>query len=280
MGADSLPRRILKRALAPVLDERSYKYVQALSKVWDIRTKGWDEPELEILDQLVRPGDTVLDIGANYGLYAYHLSKCVGPRGRVIAFEPLPFTSATFKIVARILRFRNVELVERGCGERNEEISFTVPVQQSGAIMAGLVHIKGRNNDRPGKELPGNALWAGTKDVTCQVVRIDDYLHDLEGVAFIKCDIEGADLYAMRGAQQTLTKHRPIVLMEINPWFLEGFGLKVEDIVSFFEGLGFGMYRLQNRMLVPTTAAQVVSANYFFVPSDRRDRAGNLLSPS
>ena len=96
MAANSLTRRMVKRALAPVVGTRPYQLAQSLSMGWDIRTGGWSEPELSLIPHVVKPGDNVIDIGANYGLYAYHLGRSVGPTGKVYAFEPIPYTCASF----------------------------------------------------------------------------------------------------------------------------------------------------------------------------------------
>src|SRR5262245_35964871 len=99
MAGNTLPRRVAKRLLAPLLNESTYAALQAVAMSWDIRRKAWWEPELELLPKLVERGDTVLDIGANFGLYAYYLSRAVGPSGRVYCFEPIPFTARTFGYV-------------------------------------------------------------------------------------------------------------------------------------------------------------------------------------
>ncbi len=65
-------------------------------------------------------------------------------------------------------------------------------------------------------------------------------------VSLIKCDIEGADLYAMRGARETLEQHKPTVIIEITPWHLEGFGLEVKDVTGFFDSLGYQCFRYDN----------------------------------
>src|SRR5260221_12767759 len=96
MAANSLPRRIAKRLLAPVLNETTYSLLQAAAMGWDIRSGAWTEPEIEILRHAVKPGDTAIDIGANYGLYAYHLSRLLRGTGKVYSFEPVPFTAGTF----------------------------------------------------------------------------------------------------------------------------------------------------------------------------------------
>jgi hypothetical protein len=87
-------------------------------------------------------------------------------------------------------------------------------------------------------------------ELVCDVVALDEFLDEAgraEGgharaVSLIKCDIEGADLFAMRDAKKTLETHHPTVIIDITPWYLEGFGLKVEDLTRFFEGLGYRCY--------------------------------------
>src|SRR5271166_2517239 len=99
MAADSLPRRLAKHALAPYLNERFYGTIHALSMARDIRFGIWKEPELDLIAYAVRAGETALDIGANYGLYSYYLSRALGHNGRVYAFEPIPYTVNVFKTV-------------------------------------------------------------------------------------------------------------------------------------------------------------------------------------
>ena len=56
------------------------------------------EPELAYLDTLLSPGGTFIDVGASFGIYSLVASKVVGPRGRVISFEP---TSQSFAVLQR-----------------------------------------------------------------------------------------------------------------------------------------------------------------------------------
>ena len=56
-----------------------------------------------------------------------------------------------------------------------------------------------------------------TKKIECDVVTLDEHLGHIERLALIKCDIEGADLFAMRGARRLIEKHKPVVITEITP---------------------------------------------------------------
>jgi FkbM family methyltransferase len=278
MGANSFARRIIKGVLRPVLNDRTYHYFQALAMAWDIRSGGFSEPELDVIPFAVKPGETVLDIGANYGLYSYHLSRMAGPAGRVYAFEPVPFTVNTLRLVARILRFQNVEIVPKGCSDHTGKISFTVPVQASGASAAGLAHISGRNDDRAGKET--QVRWGKTTDVSSEVVALDEYLAEIPEVSFIKCDIEGSELLAFRGAEKIITKSLCSVLCEINPWYLDGFGLKLQDLVGFFFEKGYSLYVYnfaEHRLEPVKTLDEIGEYNYFFIHPSRLDRFAPLL---
>ena len=83
MAANSLPRRVVKKALSPLLDTRLYVLIQAVSKASDIWRGSWTEPELDLVPLAVRPGETALDLGANFGLYSYHIGRAVGDQGHV-----------------------------------------------------------------------------------------------------------------------------------------------------------------------------------------------------
>jgi FkbM family methyltransferase len=282
VGANSLARRVLKRTIYPLVGESAYQAVQAAAKAWDIRSGSWSEPELNLIPFAVRAGETVLDIGANFGVYAYHLSRAVGRAGRVYAFEPVPFTFRTLEKVGRLLRFRNVELVPKGCSERSGPVAFRIPLQRSRAMSAGQAHLARRNDDRAGKET--QVRWAETREVWSEVVALDEFLPRLSELSFIKCDIEGAELFAFRGAQKTIEAHCPSVVCEINPWFLEGFGLEVRDLTAFFFAREYALYRYEvaggRGMLRPCAEADVVEDNYVFLHPRRRDRFASLLTRS
>lgn len=280
MPANNALRRVTKKVLRSFLGDSSYKYFQAVSKAKDIRNGSWSEPELDLIPFAVRPGETALDLGANFGLYTYHLSRSLGHAGRVYAFEPIPFTFATLRLVARILSFQNVTLVEKGCSDAAGRISFEVPVQVSGALAAGQAYIGWRRDDREGKE--EQVRWAGTREVVCEVVGLDEFLPEIEELSLIKCDIEGAELFAFRGAKHLITKHLPSVICEINPWFLEGFEIRLDELLQFFFTQGYSIYHYRKQQgsgsLNLVDIQDVVEDNYIFIHPNRLKRFHSLLA--
>lgn len=275
MGANSRLRRGVKRVANRALKARGYSWLQASAMAWDIRSGAWTEPELALVPLAVRRGETVLDIGANYGCWSYHLDRAVGPSGRVYAFEPVPFTNAALRRVARLLRFRSVHIRSEGCAEFPGELAFTVPIQDNGAISAGQAHLATRSDKRDGHE--AHVRWDRDEEVSCPVVRLDDLEIDGE-VTLIKCDIEGGELLAFRGCTELIGRWRPTVVAEINPWFLEGFGQTVQDLAAFFEERGYAMYILKDGKLSTVRPENVIEANYVFVHPQNADRMDSILA--
>ncbi|MFM9903058.1 MAG: FkbM family methyltransferase [Pyrinomonadaceae bacterium] len=281
MGANSAIRKVAKAILYPVANETSYAYFQAASKAWDIKRGSWSEPELDLLVPGILPGETALDLGANYGVYAYHMSIAAGAAGHVYSFEPIPFTFKSLKIVSKLLGFtKNVVLIDKGCGDANETVEFAVPTQASGAFAAGQAHIGDRDDDRDGKE--DQVKWTGTKPVKAEIVRLDDFLPDLDNVSFIKADIEGAELFAFRGAARLITRFLPTVICEINPWFLKGYGIELGELTGFFFDIGYKLYFYNNddgkRSLVEVDERDVVEDNYVFIHPSRSERFKGMMN--
>lgn len=261
-------RHRIKSLLRPLMGGRAYALLHAAAKAWDIRTGRWSEPELDLVPHLVRPGETAVDVGANFGLWSYHLSRAVGPAGRVVAVEPVAPTVASLRRVVRLLRRANVEILDRGLGDEPGRVTFVLPLQASGAINAGLAHVGGRG----GTSVP----TTDHLEVECEMVCLDDV--DVPGdVAFLKCDIEGAELAALRGGEELLRRHAPTLLLEVDPGFLEGYGLGPEDVFAFLAGLGYGPpQRWEGGCLRPVEDAEA-AGNLVFVHPRRADRAAALV---
>jgi FkbM family methyltransferase len=264
--------------LAPLLNERAYRLIQAVSIARDIRAETFTEPELGIGLAALRPDDVAIDLGANYGMYAIPMARRVGPGGRIYAFEPVPFTADTLRTVRSLLRAGNVDIREKACGQEHGTITFSVPLQASGAISAGQAHAAGRNDRRPGRDQ--HVRWERSRDVTCEVVALDEELEGVGETALIKADIEGMELFAFRGARRIIERDLPVVISEINPWFLDGFEIALDELVGFFTSLGYDFYKCDDASgrLYPVGALEdVVEDNYVFVHPRRADRLAALI---
>jgi FkbM family methyltransferase len=176
---------------------------------------------------LIRKGDVVIDIGANVGYFTSLFSDLVGPGGEVHAFEPLP---STFELLSRNIRKfpaqKNVFLNCLALGERDEKSILFVPNEDHG--QAALA----RHRD---------ASWTShqIRAVNVEMIRLDRYAERLPRIDFVKCDVEGAELLALRGAESTLRRCQPKIFLEIEERWTSSFGWTAADVVRFLQGIGY-----------------------------------------
>lgn len=241
-SVDSRSRRWLKPILKKFFGQRVYDWFHQRAKLRDIRLGLVEEPEMETLSWFVKPGDQVLDIGANFGYYTSRLSRLCGT-GTVHAFEPVPTTFTALQGILKSMKLRNVEAHQVGVADTSGELVFEVPLQEAGTPSAGQAHISGRNNSLEG----GKALYSFHRSVQVRapVVALDDpqWAARFSALSFVKIDIEGAELLAIRGMRNLLRQHKPVMLIEVCPFFLEGFQIAPEELRAQIEELGYRTYR-------------------------------------
>jgi FkbM family methyltransferase len=183
--------------------------------------------EKRVYLSLIRKGDVVIDIGANVGYFTSLFSDLVGPRGEVHAFEPLP---STFELLSRNIRkFPAQENVFLNClalGERDQKTILFVPDDDHG--QAALA----RHRD-------GSWTSHRIRAVNIEMIRLDRYAERLRRINFVKCDVEGAELLALRGAESTLRRCRPKIFLEIEERWTNSFGWTPADVIQFLQGIGY-----------------------------------------
>lgn len=273
---DSLFRRAVKRALAPIVSGRMYQRIQAAVMAWDIKTLSWYEPEIDLLQCAIAPGETVLDIGANFGLYSYHLSRAAGPSGFVVCFEPVPWTFEILTMVVGILRLKNLRLISKGCSDHSGQVTFRAPLQGNNVISAGNACIA--SGDAAMFE---NARFR-YREFYCEVVALDEFLAQSEPVSFIKCDVEGAEALVFQGAASLVKRDMPTILCEIDKKRFASFDTDFAAFLRFFNEIGYGLYHYQPRgkgkgALRQTDGLRDDCVNYFLIPAPRLHRFGSWL---
>jgi FkbM family methyltransferase len=263
-------RTIIKPILFKLLGNKGYKWAQYYAKKKDIKNRLVEEIEMELLPKLVQNDDDVLDIGANYAYYTERLSKLV-PQGRVYAFEPIPFTYDVAAMLVKKLKLKNVDLYQKGVGQKTEVLKFSVPKMGFGSISAGQAHVSGRNDDM----VKGSEYFVSEQNAEfdCQVVDIDSFLLPaLKKLSFIKIDIEGAEYFALKGMEKTLEKFKPVILIEIVPVLLKGFDIELSFFQKYIEQtLGYGVfeYSKEQKQVVATNGAISKDRNYILIHNSK-----------
>jgi FkbM family methyltransferase len=244
-----------------------YAWALVAVKALDIRRGRWTEPELRLIPHVVRPGESAVDVGANYGLWSYHLARAVGPGGNVVAFEPVPQTFRALRRVLWLLGAARVRTVNAGIGDRDERVSFAVPVAaESGTTVGGLAHMVG-------------AEGAGDHFVVEADIKRLDGVGITGDVALVKVDVEGAELYALRGARGLIGDHQPIVICEIGQGLSEPrYGIEGSAVEDLLVDWGYETFKLVDGRLARESIDGHSDGNYVFVPAARRGRVTALMS--
>lgn len=271
-------RAIAKPILYKLLGRNFYKYAQFYGKKRDIKYKLIEEKEMFLLPGFVKPGDTVLDLGANFAYYTERLSRLVGSKGKVYAYEPIPFTYSVFKMLVKHFGLTNVTSYQKGVSNTSTTVKFTVPKMDIGTLSTGQAHISGRDD----KNLTvRNKKIAGEETFDCEVVSLDEFYNsEIPGLSFIKIDIEGAELFALKGAEKILHKYQPVILIEINPEFLTGFGLSSADMLNFIEQINYEILYLDesSKKLVKLGDKPLWENNYVLIPKNKMEQHKNIIS--
>lgn len=154
--------------------------------------KGRYEPEKTLaFEQLVKPGDFVIDVGGHIGYFTLLAAKLAGPQGLVWVFEPMP---RNYKVLKINLAANGVE---------------------------NAVHHIAAVSDFEGTAQFNNATGSGTGhlstsgQVTVKVLAID-HLNLPRPPKLIKIDIEGGEIGALKGLTQTITTHHPLLLVAVH----------------------------------------------------------------
>lgn len=190
---------------------------------------------LALLDELVRAGTTVVDVGASVGLFTTRLAELVGSEGSVDAFEPNPRAFARLEEIAAAAG--NVVPHGIALSDRAGIAELHIPIR-SGTPLDGLGRIG------PGDE-------PHVERIAVTTARLDDF--ELSP-AFVKCDVEGHELAVLHGAAATLRRSRPILLVEIEHRHA---GERMEETFAYLAGLGYEGRALGPDGPVPLSAFDV-----------------------
>lgn len=219
-----LPLRLHHLRAAPVLGHTihflSHHLIPANQKVWmqieagpaidlwfevNPRTgrsylRGEAEPAVqEVLAARLRPGMVFYDLGANTGLFSLLAARLVGSEGHVFSFEPDAEIAARLRRNVERNGFSNITVIEAGVWSSSGTVNF-VPANSS-------------SPDR------GTGRFETAHDsigLPMRCVALDDFVAEEPSPDAIKCDVEGAEVEVLKGAEKLLHSRRPWILCEMH----------------------------------------------------------------
>lgn len=217
---------------------------------------------------LLSPGDFAIDVGANRGQHALPMAQAVGAAGRVLAIE------AAAEMVLGLRQAVDaagmgaiVEIGDYAVSEAPGVATFNYIGSADGYSSLGWDDKMAEFGDRSQR--------------TVTVQRLDDLVCDDRIAAFIKLDIEGAELPALRGAERILRRHRPVLAFENGGQrYARRFGYSAADFFGFFEQAGYGLYTPFATPFGPEWNTGMQPGQLFSLPQERAGEAAALLNPA
>lgn len=202
--------------------------------VWHRQVKSGDLAAA-LTDRFVSDGAVVVDVGASWGLFSYHLARKVGGSGTLFSFEPHPMNRAVLEKLAKArpnVHFRPVAVSDlAGSADMQVPVFANRHVTAQSSIAHGF---DGQHGVRVEK-------------VTVPTVRLDDEIGDRH-IDFIKVDVEGHELSVLRGASVMLRTYLPPMLIEIEQRHLDH---PIKDVFAEIEDIGYVLYFIDGAVLRP-----------------------------
>ena len=167
----------------------------------DAYLRGELESETQkVLVERLRPGMVFYDLGANIGLFSLIAARLVGAGGRVFSFEPDAEVAARLRRNIELNGFSNITVVGAAIWSINTNVRF--------------IRSDASSPERgTGKLLADENQTVGTR-IRC--IALDDFIETAPPPDGIKCDVEGAELEALRGAERLFQTRRPWIICEIH----------------------------------------------------------------
>jgi len=198
-------------------------WIQVNPRVANGFIQGKSESEMQqSISEYLKPGMVFFDLGANIGLFTLLAARLVGKSGKVFSFEPDRENAGRLRDNVERNKFENVTIVDAGVWSTTGELRFL-----------------------PGPATSPDRAWGrfvqggdGTGSVRTRCVSLDDFVQSAAHPDAIKCDVEGAEVEALRGSAKLLESQRPWIVCETHSTennqtvreLLKGYGYEIEAI--------------------------------------------------
>jgi FkbM family methyltransferase len=187
-----------------------------------------DYPDTSIFKDVLAPGDTFIDAGANHGSFSLVASKTIGPDGLIVAIEP---------------QARKAELVKKSLAV-NVECRYQVHTFAAGAINGHVEFFIPTNSSGGAGVFPGYSAVVPHERVSVSMKRLDEALDwsSFPGRVFMKVDVEGSEASLLQGAREMIKVRKPAIMLEINPASMTASGNTGDAVLGYLQGLGYGQF--------------------------------------
>ena len=235
--------------IATIVDPSDHR----TAPVESLNFNSYEPCESAIIRSLAPRIDTMLDIGANIGWYSL-LVASINKKASIHAFEPIP---NTFKRLLDNCCLNQADsIICHNFGFSSAPGSFPFYFYPEGSGNASIRNLANRDD---------------AQVIDCELKTLSDFCIDLpadSSIDFIKCDVEGNELFVFQGSSSVLEKHKPILLVELLRKWCAAFGYHPNKVLELLFDLGYSAYGVNCRgglSAVETISENTAETNFFFV---------------
>ena len=214
----------------------------------------FEKNERPFFDFISKRSKVIFDIGANIGFYSLFFSKSTF-KNKIYAFEPVKRTFEKLTNHIKINKCNNIYPYNLALSDVETKKNIFYSISESGS--SSFKNIK--NEKKIQKEL-------------VSLISLDKFCKDkkIKKIDFIKCDVEGYELFVLKGSVYTLRKFKPVVFCELLRKWSKKFNYSVNDVVNFFSNINFNCYKIKNKKLVSvkTITDKTINTNFIFIHTD------------
>lgn len=252
--------RLLKEHTIIVLEGEKYNFIHYgdITRVlyanqhFVVHKKGFEYTTLKIYKSLLKDNFTVLDIGANIGLFCILGANKIGRNGKIYAFEPIKKTFETLQQNLVINNISNVIPSRLALSNMAGKVTFSIPTD--------IENVEG--GDAFNSMNIGTSNIMGADEVDCTMLDVFIAEHKIEQVDLIKIDIEGAEMLCFEGAKVLLgSSNPPIIIMECAESLCCRFNYTVFDVLDYLNQFGYTFEQYENGqwLALPKNSPKITS---------------------
>jgi FkbM family methyltransferase len=214
-----------------------------------------EEVTTNLFKKIVKRGDVVVDLGANIGYFTLLAARLVGKEGRVFALEPEPKNFGYLTKNIALNNYKNVSTFQKAASDKNGKTELFICSYDTGHHT--INQYQGITAYSRGREAEKKAIQIGT-------VALDSFLAG-QKVNVMKIDVEGAELLAIKGAKETLSKNRDIkIFLEFFPLLLKQMGSSPEELIGVLkEEQGFNIYVVGHDYAMGSSGEELLGVDSF-----------------
>ena len=240
--------------------ERAFRYAIRHGLKWELDLREFHDwrvyfsapvPARERLLKLIRPGDVVMDVGANIGEYALVFAQKIGPSGRVVCFEPFHPNLARLRRNVEINPLMPVTIVPKALSDATTKLAM----RTADGLNFGTAHVCAKN------ETAGDSI---------ESVRLDDLNLGIapEKIRLLKIDVEGWEMHVLRGGEKFIRAAKPVIAIELFDPHLRRQGSSAREILEWLRRNGYRMEGvLDGKTITPENDADGCQLDVLAIPA-------------